>query len=230
MKYLKLIKKYWPVILFLVLIFYLGILKLKINKLEDDIQIKNVRISTMQDSVLTYATKTGQLVSKVNSVEIDKRNLKYSLQEIGFNLKEVKNANVKLRNVVAALKAEIKATGSVSTPVIDTFIVYTKDSTKPNEIDSVNYMKVKDWSDGKLSVFDGNIIDNELNFDYQYYLQLKLLVDEQKKGFTVTAVTDTTTTKFVSGNSIFVRDKKKWYERPAVWGVTGILAGVLIAK
>ena len=54
--------------------------RIKINKLDNQRQLQNVELSTLKDSVETFVSKTGELVSKIQSVEIEKKNLKESLK------------------------------------------------------------------------------------------------------------------------------------------------------
>jgi hypothetical protein len=67
----------------------------KINKLSDLSQIQAVELSTLHDSVQVVKSKNGELTYKVTATEIEKGNLKKSLDLLGYDLKDFKNREIK---------------------------------------------------------------------------------------------------------------------------------------
>ena len=218
------IKKWWWVGLIVVFGIVLFIQHIKINRLNDDVQIKNVELSMLKDTVLTVVTRNGQLISQINSVQIEKDNIKESLEVMGFDLKSLKDENIKLKTLNFALNAQLTSSGNISTTVIDTFKIF--------ETDTIRYQKINDWTDGRLSVFDGTIENNNLLTDYRYNLKFKLLSNTEKNKTIVTFVPDDPTNKTVisSASSITIIHKKKWWEKWYVWTAIGLTGGILIAK
>jgi hypothetical protein len=194
------------------------------DKLNDKLQLKNVELSQMKDSVLTYVTKNGQLISKIKSVEVDKRNLKDALEVIGIEKEYLKDQNIKLKNLVSVLQLEIKTFGEGQTNVVDTFYI-DKVTT-----DTIYYQKVNDWTDNYLSLFNAKIEDKEFKFEYNYFLDMDLLVDKPKDAIIVTAKINNPNLESLKATSIMVSTKRKWWEKPWVWGIVGVGTGVLISK
>ena len=134
------------IILFAVVVFAFVSLfqNMKMKKYKNTSQVQAVELSTLKDSVISYKTKTGQLYSKITAVEVDKRNLKESLEIAGFDIKELKDQNVKWHKITAALKFELEATGSGETSAIDTFYITTDPITqKP---DTTKFIHIEDWT------------------------------------------------------------------------------------
>lgn len=194
------------------------------DKLNDKLQLKNVELSQMKDSVLTYVTKNGQLISKIKSVEVDKRNLKDALEVIGIEKEYLKDQNIKLKNLVSVLQLEIKTFGEGQTNVVDTFYI-DKVTT-----DTIYYQRVNDWTDNYLSLFNAKIEDKEFKFEYNYFLDMDLLVDKPKDAIIVTAKINNPNLESLKATSIMVSTKRKWWEKPWVWGIVGVGTGVLISK
>lgn len=220
------LKKYWWIILIIIALIYIGVQKIQINKLNKENQLKNVELSTLQDSVLHVVTKNGVLLDKIESIEVDKKNLKDALEIAGFEKKELKDANIKLNDLYFAMKARLEASGSISTTVHDTI--------KVNDTDTIYYSKVNDWSDNRLSLFGGTIIDNKLDFTkYTFVVDFKQVISEQKNKTIVTVKFENNqdgAIKLTNANSIIVPNEVKWYQKWWLWGAAGLAGGILIAK
>ncbi len=201
------------------------IIGMKINQYKKTAQLQAVELAQMKDSVLTYVTKNGQLISKVESIEVDKRNLKESLEIMGIEKQDLRDQNIKLKNLVSALQMEIQTFGEGQTNVIDTFYI-VKDSI--DGIDTLQYQKVKDWTDTYLTLFDAKIENKKLDFKYTYLLNMDLLVDKPKNKIVVTANIHNPNIESMKATSVTVSTKLKWYEKPWVWAVAGFTGGILI--
>lgn len=216
-------KKYWWIGMIVVFVLIFFVQKYTITKLIKENQLQSVELSTMKDSVLTVVTKNGLLINKVESVEVDKRNLKDALETAGFEKKELKDQNIKLRNLNLALKAELEAMGSITTTVHDTMEIVNTDT--------IYYTKVDDWTDNRLSLYGGTIRDNELNFEkYTYQTGFKFYLSKDRDKSIITVKFDDPSIRLTTANSITVINKKKWWEKPWIWGIAGIGTGVLISK
>lgn len=222
----NLIKKYSGLIFVIALTFMIAfyIQKRKVNNLRDLSQLQAVELAQMKDTILTYVTKNGQLISKVKSVEVNKKNLRDALEMIGIEKKDLKDQNIKLRNLVSVLQLEIKTFGEGQTNVVDTFYI-DKVTT-----DTIYYQKVNDWTDTYLSLFNAKIENKEFKFKYDYLLDMDLLVDKPKNAVIVTAKINNPNLESLKATSITVSTKRKWWEKPWVWGIAGIGTGILISK
>lgn len=213
----------WATIIFILATFiYIGIQHLRINHWKDANQLQAVELSTLKDSVSVYQSKTGELTYKLTSVEIEKSNLKRSLEFAGFDIKELKERDIAWRKVTAALRAELAATGHVETTVTDTFRIVEKDT--------VYFQKVNNWSNNYLSLFNAEIANKKLDFDYRYTTGIDFLTSGTRKETVVSVILSDPNASISTANSITVTHKKKIWERGWVWAVVGLTGGILIAK
>jgi hypothetical protein len=210
-----------------ILLVVVGVLYILLERNKDRIQLKNVELSTLQDSVAVYQSKNGDLSFKLASVVIDKGNLKESLNIAGFDIKELKAQNIKWRRVTNALKLELKAVGSVETGVTDTFYVNTE---VPGKIDTVWYSTIADWSNDYLSIYNGKIIQKKLNFDYNYKVGINLIQTTKRKSIIVTAKLTDPNASITTANSITVKHKTNWYQKWWLWSSAGLIGGAFLAK
>jgi hypothetical protein len=183
-----------------------------------------VELSQMKDSVLTYVTKNGQLISKIKSVEVDKSNLKEALEISGIEIKDLKDQNIKWRNLVSVLQLKIESFGEGQSSVVDTFYIVE------NTTDTIYYQKIGDWTDNYLSLYNARIENKEFKFKYNYDVDLDLFSEKKRNKIIVTANLNNPNASISTANSITLSTRKKWYEKPWIWGIAGVGTGILISK
>lgn len=206
-------------VLVVLVLFYIQQRQLRSYK--DTSQIQAVELSTMKDSVRTIKQKNGQLSFQVQSVEVEKRNLKESLEIAGYEIKDLKEKEIRWRNLNSVLRAELESKGSGQTEITtDTIII--------NETDTIIKGNFQ-WNNNFLKL-DGNISDRIISFDYVYNTPIDIFTSEKKKETVITVSLKDPNASIISANSITVSHKRKWYEKPWVWGLAGFTTGVLIAK
>lgn len=191
----------------------------------DKVQLRDVELSTLKDSVEMIEMKNGELVAKIESVEIEKDNLRESLEIAGFDIKELRAQGVKWRKVTNALKLELQAAGSVQTSVTDTFRMSIE---VPG--DTVWYSTFNNWSNDYMSIYNGEIFDKNLKFDYDYKVGIKIIQAPKRKSTLITVKLTDINARITSANSITVKHKTKWYQKWWLWGSAGLVGGVIIAK
>lgn len=211
-------------IVMIVLFITIGVKNRKINHLSDENGLKSIELQTLKDSVDVFRARNGDLTYKLNVIEVSHRNLKDGLETAGFDLKKVRNENIKLKNIVAALKMEIQSYGSISVPLIDTLEII--------KTDTIKFQKFNYWTDKRLELINGTVKNN--NFDvenYYYNLKMSLIPTKEKDRTIVSIQFDDKHTKVLSATSIVIeKDKKKFYQRPMFWTLVGFTGGILIAK
>lgn len=210
----------WIAVPLFLLVGYIFIQKLKIDNLRDEKQLQAVELSTLKDSVLHHVTKIGQLTSKIEVVEIDKRNLKESLETMGLDLKELKQREIKWKNLEVILRAQLKAKGEGTTTVTDTMIV--------EKTDTIRY-SMFNYIDKHIS-FDGKIENKKLSFNYEYKIGIDFLLEPKRKSTVVNVILDDPGATITTATSISVKHKKTFFERPAVWVVLTAVGQYLIMK
>lgn len=223
--------KYWWIIVIIVIIglsTFGIVLTIKLNNLSDTNQLQAVELSTLKDSVSTYIDKNGELVSKLESVEIEKSNLKESLNIAGYDVKDLKAKNIKWRKLNDILKFKLESAGSGSVELNDT--IYITNSPTSDEVvsDTINAKTFK-WSNDYLSL-TGDVKDNRLSFDYIYKTDVKLFKEERRKETIVTVLLSDPQASVTSANSIIIKHKQKWWNKWYIWTAVGLTGGILIAK
>lgn len=194
----------------------------KNRKLRSQTQLQAVELSTLKDSVSSFKDENGQLVSKLASTEVEKRNLKESLELIGLDVKKLKEQNVKWRKITEVLTLKLESTGSGESTVIDTFYI------EKNTTDTVRYTHIGDWTNNYLSLYNARIQSDKFTFDYRYNAGINLIIEGKRRSPVVTATLTDPNANITHGKSISVPFKTKWYEKPWLWGAAGFLTGILI--
>lgn len=208
---------------FILLLFvFIGIQHRKINHLNGANQLQAVELSTLKDTVAVYQNKAGELTYKLSVVEVSHGNLKQSLKLAGFEIKQLKDRDINWRKVNAALKLQLAATGSGETTVTDTFRI--------ESIDTVYYQKVNDFTNDYLSLFNAEILNRKLNFDYSYTTGISIIQEPKRKETIVNVFLTDPKASITSANSITVKHKTKWFQKPWLWGIAGLGTGILISK
>jgi hypothetical protein len=216
------LKKYWWVVLIAAAIIYILVLNIKVNRLSADKQLQAVELSTLKDSVLVYKSKSGELTYKLTSVEIEKGNLKESLEIAGFDIKALRAKDIEWRKITNALKVELAAAGHGQTTVTDTFRI--------EKTDTIYYSRVDDWTNNYLSLFNSKIEKNRLNFDYSYRTGISILQTQNRKATIVSVSLTDPNAAIVSANSITIVPKKTIWQKWWLWAAVGLTGGILIAK
>src|SRR5665647_3473243 len=106
-KYLK----YFIYALFAGMLIIIIVQYFKINSKDKTIDLQSVELLIANDSAKVYKTKNGQVYSQLNSVVIESNVLKKSLEISGLTIKELRQKDIKWRNITATLQAELEASG-----------------------------------------------------------------------------------------------------------------------
>lgn len=214
-------KIYW-----LIGIIFLGVVIFaqhrEIRNLRFENQIQAVELSFKENEILIFETKNGDLVNKLNSVEVDRKNLKTGLEAAEIDIKKLKEMNINYKNIIATLSLKIESLGTGQTTISDTFKIV--------ETDTIYFQKVQDWGNGYLSLFNAQIEKGQFDFNYKYSTGINIFQENRKKDVVVTVQLLDPNASIISGNSITISNKKKFYEKPIVCCVAGFLGGYLITK
>ncbi|MBN2661591.1 MAG: hypothetical protein JXR54_10020 [Tannerellaceae bacterium] len=219
---IKMLKSKWTWIIagLLILMYTIVVQQLRIRNLQDSIQLQAVELSMLNDSVEVLESKNGELTYQLNSVSVDKRNLKESLELAGYEIKELKRREINYKKINSALQLELNVQGSGHATIVDTIQVI-------NGVDTATVRKFK-WTNNYLAL--NGSIDNRLNFNYLYKSGIQIIQYNKKRQTMVAVILDDPNASITTGNNIIVRKERKWYEKPWVWGVAGLAGGVFIAK
>ena len=198
----------------------LGVKQCQLNKERDKNQIANVQLSALNDSVAQYKSKNGDLTAKINSVVVESDNRKKALDAAGFEIKELKEKDIKWRDVVFALKAQIQAQGGGQAVLRDTLII-----SKTDTIKKANF----DWNN-RFLFLSGNITGKDMQFKYTYKTSIDLLSEKKGKSYVVSAYLSDPQATITTANSITIVPKKKWWGWDVLKVGAGFGLGVFIAK
>lgn len=191
----------------LVLLFFVN--KCKVSKLEDLTQLQQVELSTYKDTVKVIEQKNGELSFQVKSVEIENDNLKESLKLLDYTIKDLKEKEIKWRQINNALKVELESAGKGETVIVQKEII-----KEPGDTIIRGDFK---WDNKYLSLA-GSINENLISFDYNYKTKLDIVTFEKKKETVVAVFLQDPNASIISSNSVTVAHKKKWYEKPLITG------------
>lgn len=188
----------------------------KIAKLSDTNQLQAIELSVLNDSVKVFKDKAGDLTFKINSISIERDNLRESLEASGLDLKELKRRDINWRKINSALETELRVAGQFTTVLRDT--VYR------NSVDTIR-ASVFDWNNKHLS-FSGRIVNRDVTGDYSYKMRLNVI----QSANIISIYMDDPKAEIISGNQFTVKPSKKWYTKPLVWGLAGLVGGYFVAK
>mgnify|MGYP004702099199 CR=1 FL=1 len=194
----------------------------KLSRFRNLSHLQSVEIATLKDSVKTIVHKNGQLSFRIEAAQIDKKDLKNALEIAGFDIKTLKEREIQYRKINSILRARLEASGNISTSVRDTFRIF--------KTDTIRFQQVMDSSNGYLSIFDARIENQILDFNYRYKVSLDFFQETFKNNTVISVMLTDPNAEITSANSIIVTHKKKFYQKPWIWTVTGFTAGILIAK
>lgn len=213
-------KKYLIVVNVIVIMTLIIWQEIRIVRLNDKAQLQAVELAALKDSVSVYRGKNGELTYKLISVEIDKGNLKESLEIAGFEIEKLKAENIKLRNVVQAMKIEMESSGSGEVVLKDTVLI--------EKTDTVRYSAFN-WSNDYLKL-SGKVFQDRMNFEYSYRTDIDFITEKRKKETIVTVCLSDPNATIVSGRSISIKRKKNLFDRWWLWAAAGVGTGIIISK
>jgi hypothetical protein len=194
---------------------------MRINRLEKKNQFQAVELMSANDSVTTYRTKAGKLYFDFNAIEVEKNALKNSLVSTGFTIKELRAMNIKWREIVSSLKAELTMAGHDTIMLHDTTVVTVGGNTFLG--------KSYKWTNNFLSL-SGLISEKTMDVDYSYKVGMSFITEQQGKKIKITASLLDPHAGITTGSEIIIAHKTRWYEKPWLWGLAGIGAGIYIMK
>lgn len=190
------------------------------NKLEDKNQLQAVELSSLNDSVTVHKSKNGDLTAKIASVMVESDNRKKALEAAGFEIKDLRKRDIAWRDINAALQAKLEAAGHGQTVLKDTVYIIGTDTIKS--------AKFK-WSN-RFLFLDGSIIEKDMKFSYLYKADLSLISEKKGKNYLISAYISDPSASITTANSITIIPKKRWWDKPWLWGIAGLTGGYFLFK
>ena len=192
-----------------------------INRLEKTNQIQSVELLTANDSAKMFKTKTGQMYFELNTAVVEKNALKSSLITAGFEIKDLRQKDIKWRDINSVLTAKLEALGHGTTILHDTVYI---------DLTGVK-IQAKDfvWTNSHLSL-NGLIKDKSIDLDYNYKIGLNAISETKGKNTKITIYSDDPNAKIVTGYQINVINKTPFYKKWYVWAGAGLVGGYFISK
>lgn len=204
----------------LLLVLLFGLKQCQLNNERDKKQIANVQLSALNDSVVQYKSKNGDLTAKIGSVQVESDNRKDALIAAGFELKDLRARDIKWRDVNFALKAQIQAQGSGQTTLIDTLLI-----SKTDTVRLANF----DWNN-RFLFLSGFVKGKDMQFDYTYKTSIDLISEKKGKNYIVSAYLGDKNASITTANSITIVPKKQFLDRWYFYVAAGLVGGYFIAK
>lgn len=246
---MNLFKKYWKEIIIILLVSTVLVGGCSYNQKVSDYETKlDIKDEQLNDSVMVYKTKNGDLMFQKNTLETDVDNLEENLETLGIDRDKLKDQIGNLKNLNNRLSARVESLTKIilSDTVKDDDIVIS-DST-------FNFEGETRWENkyilttGTYNISGKYLVDNTVvkfsNVTFNQELDYKYTVDftttsywkrENKLKFwkPKTLVTDVEfsdpNAKVVSIQSIEIKEPpKKFYEKNVFWGIVGGVVGFAI--
>ena len=185
-------------------------------------QVQSVELLVANDSANIYKNKVGDTYSTLNSVIIDRNELKKSLDATGVTIKDLKEKNIKWRDITEVLKAKLEVAGNAYITLHDTTYI---DSTGLT-------MQAKDfsWTNNYLML---NGVVKEKNAEIKYLYQIGLDSYKTQSGDKITYTifsTDKENSKITNGYTITVRNKKPSAFWTWTWRVASFAGGYYLGS
>lgn len=218
---MKTITVYWWV--FVIVFVLAGIFFFQyraLKKSEDRIQLKEVELATLKGEVSSFKNKNDALTFKVHSVQVEKDNLKKSLEVAGIDIKELKSRDIKWREITSALQAELESSGHGETFIYDTVYI--------NKTDTIRAGAFK-WDNDYLFL-NGKITNKKLDFQYKYKTDIKLISTGKGKETVVSAFFTDTNAEMLNANSITIKPVSRWWNKWYVYTFAGFAGGYFLSK
>lgn len=213
-------KKYFIIGAIVLLAGIIGWLLFSLKSTKKELQLARIELAVQNDTIESFRTKDSTLVSRLNSIEIDKSALKQSLEELGFTAKQLRDEKIKWQSIASVLQVKLETSGHGETHIIDTVYLHKTDTIRVSKFN---------WSN-KFLFLNGNIEKKDMQFDYLYQTRINNIQSKNRKGTTVSLVLSDPKAKITNGASFTVIHQKSFLEK---WWVTipiGIAGGVLLAK
>jgi hypothetical protein len=191
------------------------------KSLRKDNSIQSVELLVLNDSTKIYKTRDSISYSKLNTVTIESNSLKESLEASGLTIKELRQKDIKWRDVTSVLQARLDASGSATSTLHDT--VY---------IDSAGVkLAAKDfvWTNNYLTLA-GIVKEKDIKIDYKYKIDISSITEKTSKGYMVTIYTNDKQATITNGYQINVVNKTAWYKKWYLWAGAGLVGGYFISK
>lgn len=213
-------KKKYIIIAFGIILTLFAFKQCQVRRLKNEVQVQKISLSTFVDSLVVFRSQTGELTTKLQSVEVEHSVTKKALEAAGYDIKELRNRDIKWRDVVFALKAELETAGHGTTILRDTIW--------RNSVDTVRGA-VFDWTNKYLTL-QGNIKESQMQFNYNYRTSIDLISEKKGKNYVVSAYMSDPQATITQGNSITIVPNKRWWDKWWVYTIVGTSVGIVIAK
>lgn len=210
----------WIAVPLFLLAGYIFMQRLTIDKLKQQSQVQAFELSTLKDSVMVHRNKNHELTYKLTTVEIERSNLKKSLAAAGYDIKQLKEREIKWKKIASTLKVQLEATGRGQATLRDTIEI--------NNTDTI-HVAAFSWNNNYLFL-SGNLQNKQMNFDYKYKVGIDFITARHRRATTISIITTDPNAAITTGHSITVEQKTKLWEKPWLWGIAGIIGGYMIGN
>lgn len=205
----------------LILILLLSAQQCQLNRQQKELELKNIKISTLSDSVNIFRDKNDHLTFRIQAIQVEESNNKEALKQAGWDIKDLRARNIRANDVISALRSELVASGSGTITLHDTIHVAIHDTVRS---------LVGSWSNNFLSIYP-RITGKQMDFSYKYQTGIDVLSTQTHKGTTVINIAlQDTSAHITTGNAIIFRQPRKWYNNRWLWFGLGAAGGVFLAK
>lgn len=225
---MMILKKYFREIFIAVLIIVLliSVRSCKVNK--DNTYLLTHKADSAFNIATFYKNKDGQLIGQVGTHELTIKQYKNFAEQLGFENKDLKMDNKRLKNLVAHWQAQAS--------MKDTFTVTLHDTTFITDKGSTVTLKDFRWNNNYLSL-EGLILSNQITLGYSYDVDFSLTAYHKKRGGFWKQQGQLVADIFFSDPSMKVstfkgfvikEERKRWYQTTAFKLGSGFVIGGVV--
>ena len=191
-------------------------------------------LSEWKDSVQYYYNREGELVAQKNVAELELDDLKKLNDQLGIDMKELKDQVGNLKNLNSYYRGQVSTRGRGTSITIDT-VVQVIENTDTVEVAAQSV----DWTNDYLAI-DGIFIPrfNRWDFNYSYKVDFDITSYHKKtrkglfapKTLVVDLKLSDPNARVVDLQALQIKRENKWYQSTAFKVGIGLVGGFFIAN
>lgn len=205
-----------------------------ISKQRNEVYDATKELSEWKDSVQYYYNREGELVAQKNVAELELDDLKKLNDQLGIDMKELKDQVGNLKNLNSYYRGQVNVMGSGTSITIDT-VVQVIENTDTVEVVAQSV----DWTNDYLAI-DGIFIPrfNRWDFNYSYKVDFDITSYHKKtrkglfapKTLVVDLKLSDPNARVVDLQALQIKRENKWYQSTAFKVGIGLVGGFFIAN
>lgn len=145
-----------------------------VNRCTNNAEDAAINKALANDTIRYYENKQGELIAQVNTLQLDKQQLKENINQLSINEKALKKQIGSLNNLVSYYRAKAS--------VRDTFVVINTDTIYVDSAGNQIHTRLFAWSNKWMNL-KGESNQFTTKIDYNYTIEWELVTYIRRDGF-----------------------------------------------